>query len=150
MEKHGYTADEWNKYLYEGIGVKYYPVAGRPDFRRTFTRSEAWVLGHGSPVVKIAGQAGGVSLDHLEIDETEASLIHQLNRLAETSYDHPDYRDGGKYEVYTHCFCDPQEFPGKKRNSLNYGIVGRDLKYALAIAIESNHVHANRQRILIK
>ena len=60
-------ADEWNEKYPVGTRVKYYPTKGSDWFRETFTRSTAWELGHGAAVVKISGQAGGVSLDHLEV-----------------------------------------------------------------------------------
>jgi hypothetical protein len=61
------TAEEWNAEMPVGTPVRFYPVAGEMKSRDTVTRSEAWTLGHGEAVVKIEGQAGGVSLDHLEV-----------------------------------------------------------------------------------
>jgi hypothetical protein len=55
-----------------GTPVRYYPIAGDSDFRETKTRSVAWDLGSGETVVKIEGQAGGVSVAHLELLEQRA------------------------------------------------------------------------------
>ncbi|GAA0914248.1 hypothetical protein [Streptomyces thermoalcalitolerans] len=32
----------------------------------TVTRSAAWTLGHGAPVVLVEGQTGGISLEHVD------------------------------------------------------------------------------------
>jgi len=45
--------------------VRYFPVAGEPEFVDTVTRSEAWELGHGAIVVLVAGISGGVLVGHL-------------------------------------------------------------------------------------
>ena len=34
----------------------------------TTTRTPAWILGHGEPVVSVHGYAGGITLDHVDID----------------------------------------------------------------------------------
>lgn len=64
------TADEWNASVPIGTKVRYWPIlppiASAPSVETT-TRSEAWELGSGHPVVKIAGKAGGVHLSHLEV-----------------------------------------------------------------------------------
>lgn len=64
------TADEWNATHPIGTRVRYWPILppipSAPAVE-TVTRSEAWVLGSGHPVVSVAGKTGGVSLDHLEI-----------------------------------------------------------------------------------
>lgn len=84
------TADEWNALYPIGTRVVAYPSV-RPDhpiavaIRRseaegrfvdprdadlargldTVTRSRAWTLGHGSPVVAVDGYAGGICLTHV-------------------------------------------------------------------------------------
>lgn len=60
------TAAEWNARYPVGTHVAYYPVAERPDFQLTSTRSEAWELGNGEAVVSVTGKPGGVSIRHLE------------------------------------------------------------------------------------
>jgi hypothetical protein len=59
------TADEWNSMYQVGTKVRYYPVADLPEHVETRTRSEAWTLASGHPVVAVEGRAGGVSLQHL-------------------------------------------------------------------------------------
>lgn len=61
------AAKDWNEKHPAGTRVKYFPIAGEPEFDMTQTRSEAWILGHGEPVVKINGCTGGVALSHLEV-----------------------------------------------------------------------------------
>lgn len=61
------AATRWNETHPEGTAVKYFPIAGEAEFVLSKTRSEAWVLGHGEPVAKIEGLAGGVCLSHLEV-----------------------------------------------------------------------------------
>jgi hypothetical protein len=67
------TAEEWNKKYPVGTKIRYYPIKGIPEYdhqyRESKTRSIAWTLGSGHPIVKIEGLAGGVHLDHLEICE---------------------------------------------------------------------------------
>ncbi len=69
------TADEWNTAHPIGTRVRYYPIAGEPGFRESRTRSLAWNLGHGQPVVKIEGTAGGVALSHLVVIDQERDQI---------------------------------------------------------------------------
>ncbi|MCY2966056.1 MAG: hypothetical protein NT069_20900 [Planctomycetota bacterium] len=58
-------ATEWNQRVPVGTPVKYSPAVG-PAVEGV-TRSEAWCLGHGKPVVLITGKTGGVALSHLEV-----------------------------------------------------------------------------------
>jgi len=63
------TAAEFNAKFPVGTAVFYWSVLpARPEFppRETTTRSEAWTLGDGHPVVQIEGLAGCVSLLHVE------------------------------------------------------------------------------------
>lgn len=74
------TAAEFNDRHPIGTPVIAYPgcrpePAGRKpctDCPRleTRTRSIAWNLGHGEPVVKVDGYAGGISLEHIDVQET--------------------------------------------------------------------------------
>jgi hypothetical protein len=44
-----------------------YPgVRGENGFT-TKTRSRAWTLGHGTPVVAVEGPGGGISLTHIDV-----------------------------------------------------------------------------------
>jgi len=61
------TAAEFNSRYPVGTPVFYHPIIGKPEGRETRTRSEAWELGNGEPVVKIEGLTGGVCLDALTI-----------------------------------------------------------------------------------
>lgn len=61
------TADEWNERYAVGTRVRYSPVRGEHTYVDTSTRSEAWELGHGAPVVKVDRVTGGVALDHLQV-----------------------------------------------------------------------------------
>lgn len=61
------TAEEWN--LANPVGT---PVLAWPGMRElpplvTRTRSEAWTLGHGDPVVLVEGRSGGIALSHVEV-----------------------------------------------------------------------------------
>jgi hypothetical protein len=50
---------------YPGARPEKYPtVARRLDTR---TRSVAWELGHGEPVVMVEGYAGGIALTHVDV-----------------------------------------------------------------------------------
>jgi hypothetical protein len=61
-----WTADLWNEMHAVGTKVRYRPVLGSDAYEETVTRSEAWSLGDGTPVVSIDGRTGGVSLAHIE------------------------------------------------------------------------------------
>lgn len=65
--KYKISALEWNEKHPVGTKVKYHPIIDEPEFIESATRSEAWELGHGAPIVKIVGRAGGVSLDALDV-----------------------------------------------------------------------------------
>ena len=62
------------------------PVTAYPGFRpeiggddvptlHTTTRSHAWNLGHGEPVVMVEGYAGGISLEHIDPVEKQAGEV---------------------------------------------------------------------------
>jgi len=59
------TADHFNELYPEGTQFRYYPVRGDVEFIETKTRSHAWELGDGTPVVLIEGKTGGVCIEHL-------------------------------------------------------------------------------------
>jgi hypothetical protein len=69
------TAEEWNERYPVGTRVFYRPVWGERDGRESTTRTPAWTLGHGEPVVSIEGQAGGVALWALEVIATPAPTV---------------------------------------------------------------------------
>lgn len=57
----------WNRDVPPGTTVEYTPVLGGSEVRLTRTRSEAWRLGCGEPVVLVEGVAGGVFLRALKV-----------------------------------------------------------------------------------
>ena len=61
------SAEEWNRSYPPGTKVFYKALTDNSSMHdmMTRTRSEAWTLGDGSPVVLVEGKSGGVSLDHL-------------------------------------------------------------------------------------
>ena len=50
-----------------GARVVYRPVQGQHKGRLTRVTSAPWALGHGAVVIKVDGQSGGVSVDHLTL-----------------------------------------------------------------------------------
>jgi hypothetical protein len=78
---------QWAQRHPVGTRVRYWPVRGYEEFRDSTVRSEPWRLGHGMPIVKIEGTAGGVAIDHLRAlpDEPSVQEIREkvaLNALA--------------------------------------------------------------------
>ena len=63
------TADDWNLLRPVGTKVRYFPIMGELGSLDTKTKSIAWALGDGHPVVLIEGVIGGVSLRHLQVLE---------------------------------------------------------------------------------
>lgn len=61
------TVDEWNERHPVGTPVDYQPVRNVHEWEHTKTRSAAWALGDGTPVVMVEGRSGGVALSHLSI-----------------------------------------------------------------------------------
>jgi hypothetical protein len=73
IEKGERRAAEFNAAHPVGTQVRYYPLIGEGEFVETKTRSPAWSLGCGEPVVSLEGKSGGFSLDHLQIVGPEAA-----------------------------------------------------------------------------
>lgn len=65
--KYTITAEQFNQKYPIGTKVQYFPIKGDTRHLDTETRTPAWTLGHGEPVVSVNGIAGGVSIDHLII-----------------------------------------------------------------------------------
>lgn len=61
------TANEFNAAYPEGTEVRYHRVLNEEAHVVTKTRSVAWTLGHGAPVVMVEGVTGGVLLEALDI-----------------------------------------------------------------------------------
>ena len=58
------NAQDWNARFAEGTEVCVTLDNGDPWF--TTTRSEAWELGHGQPVVMLSGRSGSFALERVE------------------------------------------------------------------------------------
>lgn len=74
------TAEEFNAAFPAGTPVVAYPLTrpedNQPDFferLETVTRTPAWTLGHGAPVVSVDGYAGGIALTHIDPIEERAA-----------------------------------------------------------------------------
>jgi len=75
------AADDFNRRHPIGTRVIAYPSC-RPEYNAadaakthlvTVTRTPAWTLGHGEPVVSVEGYAGGICLSHVDIITEGAS-----------------------------------------------------------------------------
>lgn len=71
------NADKFNSLHPVGTPVVAYPLTrpehGRPDFfeqLETVTRTPAWTLGCGTPVVSVEGYTGGINLTHIDVMAT--------------------------------------------------------------------------------
>lgn len=72
------TADQFNArhpigtpvIAYPGVRPEYAAEIGLREYPRlqTRTRSRAWNLGHGEPVVAVEGYAGGICLEHIDLN----------------------------------------------------------------------------------
>lgn len=60
------TADDWNSLHPIGTPVLAWPGVRDDEPLTTRTRTPAWTLGHGAPVVSVEGYAGGIALTHVE------------------------------------------------------------------------------------
>lgn len=89
-------ADAWNAAHPVGTRVIAYPSV-RPEYDAnlaantrlvTTTRTPAWILGHGEPVVSVHGYAGGITLEHIDIDHDSPLLRGELlaHVLTEATY----------------------------------------------------------------
>ena len=63
-----------------GAKVRYYPVKGNELYRQTKIRSEPWALGHGELVVKVEGETGGVSVNHISVDNGRPPPIPEATK----------------------------------------------------------------------
>ena len=67
------TAEQWNQSHKVGAGVLVKMDDGR--LWHTRTRSEAWELGHGQPVVMLEGKSGGYDLSRIKPMEREDTVL---------------------------------------------------------------------------
>ncbi|MEU6237384.1 hypothetical protein, partial [Kitasatospora sp. NPDC047058] len=59
---------------YPGVRPEHPAYSALDDHRlETRTRSAAWTLGHGEPVVAVEGYAGGISLEHIDLRTEETA-----------------------------------------------------------------------------
>lgn len=71
------VVDSFNKRFPPNTPCFFQPFRNEDKWLPTRTRSEAWLLGHGEPVVKVDGASGGVLVSHLAMpgsDRYEASI----------------------------------------------------------------------------
>lgn len=61
----------WNATVRPGTKVRYYPIGCEDAHIETVTRSEAWMLGDGTPVVLVSGRTGGVAISHCRVAARE-------------------------------------------------------------------------------
>lgn len=67
-QRHGTSAEEWNRRHPVGTPVRYWPAAREGAGRESITRTPAWTLGSGHAVVSVEGHAGGIALTHVDPD----------------------------------------------------------------------------------
>lgn len=60
------AAIAWNRAHPIGTEVRFWPGARDGEGIESKTRSEAWVLASGCPVVSVMGRSGGMALSHVE------------------------------------------------------------------------------------
>jgi hypothetical protein len=58
--------DAWNEANPAGTPVLFWPGEKTGPGRPSRTRTEAWVMASGEPVVMVDGYAGGIALTHVE------------------------------------------------------------------------------------
>ncbi|QLJ01478.1 hypothetical protein HZZ00_10900 [Streptomyces sp. NEAU-sy36] len=86
------NAEQWNERYPIGTPVIAYPLTRpedhNPDFfmqLNTVTRTPAWTLGNGEPLVSVVGYAGGICLTH--IDVRTAATPGELAEMRHLLYD---------------------------------------------------------------
>lgn len=112
------TASAWNRHHPPGTHVRYHPVMppGTIDHVDTWTRCPAWVLVDGTPVVKIEGHTGGVSLEHLQVlpekedpadtaSRYRAALEHICDTVGHMETEGWSLQDLQSVITEVHCTC---------------------------------------------
>lgn len=69
---------DFNQANPSGSPVLAWPGAREGEPLRTRTRDSAWPLPSGEPVVRVVGQAGGISLDHIEPDPSRQPAVPEV------------------------------------------------------------------------
>lgn len=80
---------EFNEKYTPNTPCFYAPIRGEDEWHSTRTRSEAWMLGHGEPVVKVDGATGCVCIEHLAMPDT-AKYAELVQRVATAGHDGAD------------------------------------------------------------
>ena len=94
------VVENFNRQFTPNTPCFYQPTRGVDKWYPTRTRSEAWILGSGEPVVQIDGTSGCVSIGHLAMpgselyeaaiaESEEAQALHVAQQLDETAADEP-------------------------------------------------------------
>ncbi|WP_049569100.1 hypothetical protein [Streptomyces sp. SBT349] len=90
------NADAWNAAHPVGTQVVAYPATRADEPLYTWTRSMAWALGHGEPVVLVEGRSGGIALSH--VDPVDGWV---LTPKSYAGIDAATDRDGAFAKAYT-------------------------------------------------
>lgn len=93
---------------------------------KTTTRSVAWTLGHGEPVVMVAGYAGGICLTHVDVIPRNDTVIEERLLTADTYYEIDTWLD--KANVFAKAYTESR--------------VGRVVTTGLRIGEKPGHVVA--------
>lgn len=72
------AAQEFNNRVPVGTAVKAYPGTRDDAPLLTRTRTSAWPLPSGTAVVSVRGYAGGIALDHIDVDESKRPVPPSL------------------------------------------------------------------------
>ena len=73
------TASEWNDKHPVGTPVLFWPGLRQGSGFQSRTRSAAWEMGDGTPVVKVVSRSGGIALTHVEpLAVTDAEFSKSL------------------------------------------------------------------------
>lgn len=67
------NAEQWNARYPVGTRVAAFPITRMEPPLLTTTRTPAWELGHGTPVVSVDGYAGGIALTHIDVITQETA-----------------------------------------------------------------------------
>lgn len=79
------VAADFNAQHPVGTPVKAWPGDRSAEPLVTTTRTPAWVLGHGTPVVSVKGYAGGIALSHIEVIPSWEAARAQIADPEETA-----------------------------------------------------------------
>lgn len=83
------TAALWNTLYPVGTKVHAYPGTLTDDPLHTVTRSPAWTLGHGEPVVLVEGATGGITLDHIHPTDRNGPIPTRVQRRRDKGWRAP-------------------------------------------------------------